>query len=98
MISSVASVTTKGPGGIGGVQCRPVHHALGGQSARNLAHDTRGGKSNQFKPIVSATDHSGSAFAANLPVAVAYLGGGSEILPTESPLFFQINHIWVRMK
>jgi len=89
--AATSSVTAKGPGGKGGVPCRPVHNALGGRSARNFAHNARGSKSNQFKSIVSATDHSGSAFAALLPVVVAYLGGGS-VLPAESPLFLHINH------
>lgn len=50
------------------------------------------GKSNQFK-VSMATDSGVFPFfpnAAHLTKAVAYLGGGSEFLPTESPLFLQI--------
>lgn len=92
--AATSSVTAKGPGGKGGVPCRPVHNALGGRSARYSLQHTSRGKSNQFK-VSMATDSGVFPFfpnAAHLTKAVAYLGGGSEFLPAESPLFLQINH------
>lgn len=92
MISRGASVPAKRTGQHRGRSVLSGPTAHGRLSARYSLQHTSRGKSNQFK-FSMATDSGVFPFfpnAAHLTKAVAYLGGGSEFLPTESPLFLQI--------